>query len=364
MGSTKYPVRSPGRSKWYVTLVLAAGVATVSPPTWAQTEEVVGELGEDERPWAEGVSEAKQDQAREIFAKANRSMQDGLFAQAAAGYRETLALWDHPGAHFNLGLAQINLDQPIEAYASFGMALRFGPTPLLGKAKYEQAQRYRDMLEKQLARIEVVCAEEGAAVTLNGQIIFRGPGRYEGMVRPGGHQIVASKSGLIPATEQAVLSPGEHRRYDLALTVPESMKTERRWAAWKPWAVVGAGALLMVGAGYLDYDSSQSFDRFDREFDGRCGNGCPGGEVPQALEDTLARAEREQMVARISYAVGSTVLATGVALLYLNREQLVRRGGRAGAERSARVSPVPVRTPVFKPALGSGQASIQVELRF
>lgn len=364
MGNTLDRVRSPGRSTWYVALVLAAGVATAGPPAQAQTDEVVGELGEDDRPWAEGVSEAKQEQAREIFARANRSMQDGLFAQAAAGYRETLALWDHPGAHFNLGLAQINLDQPIDAYESFGRALRFGPTPLLGQAKYEQAQRYRDMLEKQLARIEVVCAEEGAAVTLNGQPVFTGPGRYEGMVRPGGHQIVASKPGLIPATEQAVLSPGEHRRYDLILTVPESVETERRWAAWKPWAVVGAGALLMAGAGYLDYDSSQSFDSFDREFDSLCENGCPEGEVPRTLEDTLNQAEREQLVARISYAVGGTALVTGMALLYLNREQLVRRGGRAGAERAARVSPVPARAPVFIPVLGPRQAGIQLELTF
>jgi hypothetical protein len=345
-------------------MILALGVAAASPPVWAQSDEVVDTLMAEDRPWAEGVPETTQYRAREVFDQANRLMKDGLFAQAAAAYKETLALWDHAGAYYNLGLAQISLDQPIEAYESFGNALRFGPVPLQGQEKHEQAQRYREMLEKQLARIEIVCEEEGAAVTLNGQHVFTGPGRYEGMVRPGGHQIVASKAARIPATEQAVLSPGEQRRYDLVLAVPESMETERRWAVWKPWVVVGAGAILMGGAAYFDNYSSQNFDRFDSEFDTLCRNGCTEAEVPQALQDSLARAELEQRVAQVSYAIGGATLITGVALVYLNRERLVRRGGSVDREHAARAASVPVLEPALRPVLGPGHVGIRIELPF
>ena len=364
MRSTLYRARPWGGAGWYLMIISALGVMAASPATWAQSDGVVDALAEDERPWAEGVPDARQEQAREVFARANASMKDGLFAQAAAGYRDVLAIWDHAGAYYNLGLALISLDQPIEAYESFGKAMRHGAVPLQGQEKYEQAQRYREMLEKQLARIEVVCDEQGAEVTLNGQHVFTGPGRHEGMVRPGGHQIVATKAGRIPATEQAVLSPGELGRYELTLALPASVSTERRWTAWKPWVVVGAGAIVMMGAGYIDYDTSRSFDSFDIEFDMLCGTGCPDDEVPQALRDRLRRTERAQRVGQISYAIGGAALVTGVVLVYMNREQVVRRGGQAGRERAGRAASRPVRELVFMPVLGPGQAVIQAELHF
>ena len=347
----------------HLVAVMTLGVVAASAPAWAQSQEtqdvveVLERGAEEDRPWARGVPEARQEEARRVFAEANRSMKDGLFGQAAVRYKEILVLWDHPGVHYNLGLAQLSLDQPIAAYDSFGQALRFGPSPLLGQEKYDQAQRYLEVLAKQLARIEVVCAEEGAAVTLDGQPLFTGPGRYEGMVRPGGHQLVASKPGRIPATAQAVLSPGERGRYELAPGVPESVQTERRWAVWKPWAAVGAGALVMAGAGWLDQRSSQGFDSFDSDFDALCNIGCPEDEVPAAMQDRLERAALEQRAAQMTYAVGGAVLATGAVLVYLNRERLVRRGGQ---ERMSQGS----FSPVVVPEIGPGHAGIRAALRF
>lgn len=347
--------RPEGLARNLSIVVILAVVGAKS--TWAQSRDVVEALERDsheDRPWARGVPAARQDQARKVFAEANRSMRDGLFAQAAARYKETLAIWDHPGAYYNLGLAQLSLDQPIEAYESFGKALRFGPSPLMGQEKHDQAQRYRDVLAKQLARIEVVCEEEGAAVTLDGQLLFTAPGHHERMVRPGEHQLVASAPGRIPATEQIVLSPGEQGRYTLAPALPGAVDTERRWATWKPWAVVGAGAVAMVGAGYLDRRSSQAFDHFDDDFDTLCNEGCPETEVPTAFQDTLARAVFEQRLAQASYAVGGAVLATGAVLLYLNRERLTIRRGREQAARA------PMVTPVLEP----GHAGVRAVLYF
>lgn len=360
MGSSMHRSRPRGRTGWHLLTIVALGLVA-SPVAQAQSDDVVDALEQDERPWAEGVPEADQERARRIFAEANRSMKDGLFAQAAAGYRETLAIWDHAGAHYNLGLALISLDQPIEAYESFGRALRHGPVPLQGKDKYEQAQRYREMLEKQLSRIEIACDEAGAEVTLDGEHVFTGPGKYEAMVRPGGHQLVATKRGRIPATEQAVLGPGEHGRYALILALPASVDAERRWATWKPWAVVGASALVLAGAGWLDYDSSRDFDRFDREFDALCAAGCPDDELPGALRDRLRRTELEQRLGQVAYAVGGAALITGTVLVYMNRERLVRRGG---TEREVREREARAVEPALVPMLGPDLAGVQAELRF
>jgi hypothetical protein len=38
-------------------------------------------------------------------------------------------------------------------------------------------------------------------VSLDGKELFMAPGRYEGVVEPGGHEVVARKPGRTPATE-------------------------------------------------------------------------------------------------------------------------------------------------------------------
>jgi hypothetical protein len=49
-------------------------------------------------------------------------------------------------------------------------------------------------------------------------------------------------------------------------------------------------------------------------------------EIGPALNDKLQRAERQQTIAIGSYVVGSVVIATGAALLYMNRRRLLEQG--------------------------------------
>src|SRR5438128_85746 len=69
-----------------------------------------------ERPWAHGVAEAEQKAALGLFREANILLNDGLFARAADQYRAALKHWDHPAIHYNLALALVNLDQPVDAF--------------------------------------------------------------------------------------------------------------------------------------------------------------------------------------------------------------------------------------------------------
>jgi hypothetical protein len=162
-------------------------------------------------------------------------------------------------------------------------------------------------------------------------------------VSPGRHQLVATGPGLVPDTRQVAVSQGERVRHVLApLPIEESMiRTERRWAVWKPWAAVGASAVFFAGAAYFDHTSSQEFDRFDRAFSQRCGDGCGDAVVPAAWVEDLHRAETEQRIALTLYVTGGAVLATGAVLVFLNRERIIR----VSADDAADVALLPVLSP-------------------
>src|SRR3954454_2214857 len=76
-----------------------------------------------ERPWVLGVSAVEQKAALNLFREGNALLKESLFVQAAAKYREALRHWNHPGIHYNLALALLNLDQPVEVYKQLETAL-------------------------------------------------------------------------------------------------------------------------------------------------------------------------------------------------------------------------------------------------
>jgi len=117
-----------------VILCAAMGVAVADTPSpkdeKAGTDETLQDGATGERPWAAGVSNAEQKAALEEFHKANLLLNDGLFARAADGYRAALKHWDHPAIHYNLALALLNLDQPVEAFDHLQVSVKFGEAPL------------------------------------------------------------------------------------------------------------------------------------------------------------------------------------------------------------------------------------------
>jgi len=276
------------------------------------------------RPWSEGVPLEKRQRAYELFLEGNSIIKEGFFGKAADKYKEALALWDHPAFHYNLGITQMNLDQLIDAYERFLAARSHGPRPIT-KEKFDQAQKYLDLLRKQLGEIEVICNEPGAEVAVDGKSLFAGPGRQRVMVRPGGHRAEATKRGYLPGIEQVVLNPGDSKRVIVTPQLPEHLATVRRWPEWIPWAVAGAGVAVLAGAGAMDWHSTNLFDQFDSEFDELCKGkvGCLESELSDTLRGRLDHAHVWQWAARATYVAGGLSVATSAALLYLNRERIV-----------------------------------------
>jgi hypothetical protein len=282
-------------------------------------------------PWAEGVPYDVQVKARDLFMEGNVLLRDTLFAAAAAKYEQAIALWPHPAFHYNMALARIHLDQPILAYESMRKAVEHGAAPL-GQDRHDHARSYLQLLRNQLAEIEVVCDQAGAQVSLDGKPLFVAPGRYQGLVEPGGHQVVASGEGRIPATEQVVLAPGERARVAIA-PLYLRVREQRRWSAWKPWAVAGAGAAVALLGGALQWNTDRQLGAFDRgvgeltcedPMDGSMRRDCETAELGDA--DTAARrsATWQQRAALTAYTVGGAAVVTGAVLLMLNRGQPVR----------------------------------------
>jgi hypothetical protein len=345
--------------------VMGAILAGVAAPAWAQTaspdqpaknaaddfegaDQMMesGELGEDgkgkpaaERPWAEGVSPENQEQARALFKEGNDLLRESLFPQAVKKYRAALELWDHPGIHFTLSLALLNLDQPIAVYRSLEKAMKHGPGPL-GAEKYERAQSYFDLVSDQLGTVEITINEPQAKVTLDGKPVLTGPGTYRELLPVGEHQIVASKPEYIDKTVDFVIEPKELERLDVVMfSIDEMTVSKRRWPVWMPWAVVGAGAAVLAVGGGMHTQSSSSFASFDKSFDARCMNGCDDSEVPD-LNDDLAAAERQQNIAVTAYVIGGAALVGGLVLVFVNQPQVFRRDVEAGTERELTIAPM------------------------
>ncbi|WP_257450945.1 peptidase associated/transthyretin-like domain-containing protein [Archangium lipolyticum] len=272
-------------------------------------------------PWSRNVPQEDQDAAYVLFREANGLLKESFFRQASEKYTQALERWKHPAIHYNLALALMNLDKPVEAHQHLESAMRYGPEPL-EEEKYEYARTYKALIEKQLTRVEFSCDTPGAIVTLDGQPLFTAPGHYVGMVRPGAHSLVATKEGYLPTDMSRTFMPGEQLTLDLKMcTVEECTVYKRRWPVWMPWAVVGSGMAVAAGGGLLQLQTSQSYDTFDAGIR-ECG-GCSMRDKPD-LAALRTRGDNLQRAAFGAYGIGGAALVTGAVLLILNQPQAHR----------------------------------------
>lgn len=319
-----------------IVIGLLCGPATL----WAQTPPPASDAAmatrerEEDKPWNRTTTPEIRLAAKELFTEGNRLFRIPLFHQAAAKYTLALRTYDHPALHYNLALAQLNLGQDVDAREHLERALQYG-ADLLGTAQYEEGQRQLRELETQLGKITVSCPTPGTVVTLDGVVLFTAPGRSTAWVMPKTHEILARKQEYLSESRQITVASGATEAIELKLiTLEEAADTSRRWATWKPWAVVGAGIAIAGGGGVFHLLSSRNEDQYGKEFLRLgCANtsdqampGCQDGQIPGDLSDRLARARQQQRIAIGAYVAGGSVVAVGVVLLALNRPRLTESG--------------------------------------
>jgi hypothetical protein len=293
------------------------------------------------RPWAEGVPEDRQKVALQLYQEGNTLFEESQPAAALTKYREALSAWDHPAIRHNVAAALILLDQPVAAYESLQLALRYGDAPFAADA-YQQALTYQKLLRGQLAHLDVACAEPGADVTLDGKALFRGPGRADRWLLPGAHQLVAGKPGFLPEMRSLTLVAGKATSERLAPREirPVALETRRRWAPWKPWVVVGAGALVALAATPFMLAARRDFETFDAAAADpqKCpaSTGCDESSLPPEALEAERRGQRENAIALTMFSVGAAAALTGAVLMVLNQPRAILPEG------AARVSLAPV----------------------
>ena len=284
------------------------------------------------KPWAAGVSEAEQTAALAIYREGNSEFEESRYPQALGKYRLALTHWDHPAIRFNMAVALINLDQPLEAYEHLEKAMTFGAAPL-GAEGYAQAVTYKKLLDGQLARIRVHCRIDGADVTLDGKPLLHCTGEATRLLVPGEHHLVATKPGFQPETAALVLVPGKEHVHEVTLAAVGT-KLVRRWGANRPWIVVGIGAGAALIGTVFELQSRSDYKSYDELVLSECPLGCP---PDRAVSTSLRTKGHVENIAGVSLLVtGGVVAIAGLVGVYLNAPRPI-------GERTPVVTPVALR---------------------
>ncbi len=333
-----------------VALALRATPATAQPPELA--------IGTGERPWVKGVPQQNQAAALTLFQEGNIKLKAALYARAVEKYREALKLWDHPAIHFNMALALLNLNEPLELHEHLIAAMRYGEAPL-DADKLARARDFKTIVEQQISHVEITCDVAGAMVMMDGKELFKAPGHYEGFVVPGEHTFSATQAGYPLNERKHNLAQGEKFKLPFKLYTDEELtRYTRHWDAWKSWAVLGAGVAVAGGGALLHLQARNSFDSFDAGV-----LACDGGCVPTPdLASKRTRGYNLQKVAVGSYAAGGAALFTGMVLLYVNRAQPYRI---SPDELEQETSATPTQQGVsVMPLVGGGEGGVLATFRF
>lgn len=294
----------------------------------AGTNESLQNGADQERPWAKGVAEADQKTALSMFRDGNVMLNDGAYLKAAEKYQEALKHWMHPAIHYNLALALLNLDRPVEVYENLQKAIQYGAAPL-EKEKFEKAHEYLKIIQQQIATIEVTCEKAGAEVHVDGKQVFTAPGKYTSLVRAGKHVFAAEPGKLMRGYTAKVRAPfidaGQTYRVELKMYTEEELtRYHRRWdQAWMPWVVVGGGAVVAGVGGLLALAAKSNFDDFDKKV-AACntdtGNNGGCSVTASGLGSIKSSGQTKRNLAYVGYGIGGAAAAIGLALVYLNRE--------------------------------------------
>ena len=278
-------------------------------------------------PWVAGVSEGNKAAAKKLLAQGNELFLEHKYAEALDTFKQAIARWDHPAIRFNIVRCLIQLDRAVEAAENLELALKYGPAPL-EESVYAEAVAYKKLLASQVGELEVQCTQQGVQISLDGQPMLACPGRNVRRVRPGHHQVVGVKAGLMTTTSDAVVVGGTTEHVAIQL-VPMSRNEVlvHRWPIWVPWFVFGGGLALVGGGVLLDEIASAKMHDYDRALVRDCGTtGCgPGHPVPQADSDLESSARAFSAAGTATLIGGAATVVAGSVLLYMNRGRIVYR---------------------------------------
>jgi hypothetical protein len=293
-----------------------------APGTKMKTDEKAGTRLERDTSSSRNVSKIDEAEAAKLFLGGNDDLNNGLYPQAIEKYRGALTHWDHPAIHYNLALAYINLEQPLEVYAELNKAMEYGEDPIT-KEKFDHGKEYLKLVEGQLANVEVSCDKIGAKVSVDGKEAFIAPGKYTAKVRVGKHTFYAEKQGYNARIEAPFIGPNETYRIDLKVYTAEDLtRYRRKWQkTWLPYVVMGAGAAVGLAAGGLELSAQSSYDQFNTKV-AACNTATAGcSTTTPGITSLRDSGNTKRTIGYVGYGVAGAAIGTGAVLLWVNRRK-------------------------------------------
>jgi tetratricopeptide (TPR) repeat protein len=274
-------------------------------------------------PWSQGVTEEQKAKAKVALDQGNALLLDKKYVEALDKYTEAVGQWDHPAIRFNMVRCQIQLGQNLEAYENLEKALKYGADPL-EETVYNEALAYQKLLQTQIGDIQVSCKQDGVKLTIDGKPLATCPAQESRRLLAGPHQIVGTKAGLLPKTEDIVVVGGKPLGIDIKLDpLAKGAKIVHRWPGYLPWTIAGAGLGIAAIGGVTLWAAHNQMEAYDAYVRANCTGQCNEMQTAEAKRDYYDPAQTKNTLGGVTIVVGAAAFATGAVMVYLNRGRTV-----------------------------------------
>ena len=135
---------------------------------------------------------------------------------------------------------------------------------------------------------------------------------------------LAAKAGFVTQTQDVVMLPGKKQPIVIELiSVEKATVYKTRWKTWKPWTVVGGGAVLVGLGALVNVQANDDFDQLAAAVNTGCRD-VPGtctAEEYRAIqyEQIESRAITRNRIAIGMMATGGAVVIGGIIAVIWNR---------------------------------------------
>jgi hypothetical protein len=323
---------------WVCAAALLSGVAISSSSSVALAAPKGG--GKEPAAAAATGDDAKKAEAKKFFDEGKAKADAGDFAGALPLFQKAEETW--AGAAPKLRIAQCydKLGKVREAMAAYRVFIESNPGDKYADRVKESGARLAEleaMLPAKLAVKVTPPDAKGLTITVDGQAMTG----TEFETPPGAHTMVVSAEGFAPTTEQLQLKGGEQR--DVAVTlavaqpagpvapppVPGEGEEEEGGSsnipAYVTLGIAGAGVILGTIFGIQALSAKGDFE-------------------DDPTTDNADAAERDALIADMSFGVALTFGITGIVLLFTGGEDEATEEAPA-PEQAARPIVVPYASP-------------------
>lgn len=213
-------------------------------------------------PRASAQTEAQLERARAAFGEGVQLTAEERWAEAAARFREVIAVRATPQVRFNLAVALFHSGEIAEAADLLAVVVE---APELDRRTRREAQRMLDEAQPQLGRltVRIVGDEGGVSVLLDDREVGLERIGHPISVTVGTHQIALRRGGHVVARREVSVAAGETAEVSLApvaaaaiepapvedeVVIPVAQPAGGDVTGeWWFWAAVGGGAAIVVG---------------------------------------------------------------------------------------------------------------------